>query len=479
MSSRAPSVTLNAPSEITTRPHLAWLALGAVLTGTLTGTLGNSMANVALPSVMTSFNVAVGDALWVVTIYILMYSVPMPVFGRLGDLHGYKRLYVASLSLFALFSLLAGLAPNFPLLLIFRALQGLANAPTLPAVMGIIALMFPPERRGQAMGVWAFANSASHAVGPPLSGFLVQFWGWSGIFLVLVPLSLIGVALIVYLVPADGKQGSGGFDYAGAGTFMVAMLGLMAALTQGPKEGWASAIVVIAGAAFLFFILLLIRIERTAHAPFIDARLFSNRPYAAACSVISLQVLLQFGLALILPLFLVRIQGQSSTLTGIVVFSLPMTMAVVAPFAGRLADRRGNRIVSFAGMLMVALGALTLFALDVTTPPLALMTMLITIGLGMGFVQSPTAAAVSQVAPQEKLGVALGLYNMIRFMGGMLGTTIFGIMLDIAAPQLGLLGAFRIDFGLVAILASLAALFTFYLPGTPGRPQTRQVVQER
>ena len=175
MASSASSVSA-AAARATTHPQMAWLTLGVVLMGTLVGTLGNSMANVALPSVMSTFNIAVGDAVWMVTIYILMFSVPMPVFGRLGDLHGYKRLYIISLSLFALFSLLAGLAPNYPQLLIFRALQGLANAPTLPAVMGILALTFPPEQRGQAVGMWAFANSASHAIGPPLSGFLVQLW---------------------------------------------------------------------------------------------------------------------------------------------------------------------------------------------------------------------------------------------------------------------------------------------------------------
>lgn len=448
-----------------TRNGLEWVALGAVLMGTLVGTLGNSMANVALPSMMSGFNIAVGDAVWFVTIYILMYSAPMPIFGRLGDLRGYKRLYVVSLSLFAIFSLLSALAPTFPLLLVFRALQGLANAPTLPAVMGIIAFMFPRERRGQAMGMWAFANSASHAIGPPLSGFVVQFWGWPGIFILLVPLTILGVALIVYLVPDDTRQGRGGFDYMGAGSFIMAMLGLMAALTQGPKEGWTSTVVVIAAGAFLAFAVALAAVERRQKAPFIDVSLFRNKPYAAACSVISLQVLLQFGLALILPLFLVRIQAQSSTLTGIVVFSLPITMALAAPFAGRMADQHGNRLISFVGMLLVALGAGMLVGLDATTPPPVLMAMLIVVGMGMGFVQSPTAASVSQVAPQDKLGVALGLYNMIRFMGGMLGATMFGIMLDMTSPSAGTLGAFRIDFALVALLGAVAAVFTFGLPG--------------
>ena len=464
MASSASSVSA-AAARATTHPQMAWLTLGVVLMGTLVGTLGNSMANVALPSVMSTFNIAVGDAVWMVTIYILMFSVPMPVFGRLGDLHGYKRLYIISLSLFALFSLLAGLAPNYPQLLIFRALQGLANAPTLPAVMGILALTFPPEQRGQAVGMWAFANSASHAIGPPLSGFLVQLWGWSSIFLVLVPVTVLAVVLIARLVPNDSKQGHGGFDYAGAGIFMLAMLGLMAALTQGPKVGWTALVVLVAAGAFVIFVVLLVLVERRTTAPFIEARLFRNRQYAAATGVISLQVFLQFGLALALPLFLVQVQKQSSTVTGLVVFSLPMMMALAAPFAGRLADRRGHRTISFIGMVLVAIAAGALVVLDPDTPIFYLMAMLIATGIGMGFVQSPTAAAVTHVAPPEKLGVAMGLFNMIRFMGGMLGTTIFGIMLAITTPYLGPVGAFRFDFAFAAIIAGCAALLTFALPG--------------
>ncbi len=450
----------------TTRKSLKWVALAAVLMGTLVGTLGNSMANVALPSMQSGFHIAVADAVWFVTIYILMYSAPMPIFGRLGDLRGYKRLYVVSLGLFALFSLLSALAPTYPLLLVFRAMQGLANAPTLPAVMGIIAFMFPRERRGQAMGMWALVNSASQGVGPPLSGFIVQFWGWPGIFMLLVPLTIAGIALIIWLVPDDSQQRHGGFDYMGASSFIMAMLGLMAALTQGPKEGWTSTVVVMAAAGFVAFAVALALVERKQKAPFIDVTLFKSRAYSAACGVISIQVMLQFGLALALPLFLVRIQSQSSTLTGIVVFSLPATMAVIAPFAGRMADEHGNRIVSIAGMAMVTIGAMMMiFGLDAATPPPVMMAMLIVIGMGMGFVQSPTAASVSQIAPQEKLGVALGLYNMIRFMGGMLGTTIFGIMLDIVSPSAGMLGAFRADFALVAAMGALAVILTFALPG--------------
>ena len=125
---------------------------------------------------------------------------------------------------------------------------------------------------------------------------------------------------------------------------------------------------------------------------------------------------------------------------------------------------------TFIGMVLVAIAAGALVVLDPDTPVFYLMAMLIAIGIGMGFVQSPTAAAVTHVAPPEKLGVAMGLFNMIRFMGGMLGTTIFGIMLAITAPYVGLVGAFRFDFAFAAIIAGCAALLTFALPGKLSKP---------
>jgi EmrB/QacA subfamily drug resistance transporter len=446
-------------------PHpLRWLILAAVLTGTLVGTFGSSLVNVALPAIMDHFAVEISIATWVITIHIFLVAVLMPLFGHLGDMYGYKRIYVAGLSLLALSSALAALSPSFPSLVFFRALQGIGNATSLPSVMAIITHVFPVQERGRAMGFWAAANGIGHGLGPVLGGFLTQYFGWPAIFLFNGILTLIGVLLIWRLVPPDSKRATHRFDFPGAVTMTLAALILTFNLTQGAKLGWSSPLelalwVVFAGSlvAFLF-------IETRASSPFVDLHLFTNRPYAAAAAVIAAQFFCLFGMQLLLPLFLMRVQGYTSGQAGLLIFPLATTAALIAPLAGRFADSCGSKLSCFLGMGVVTLAGVSLTFWRTITSPWQIGISLVVLGLGMGLVQSPVAAAVTFVVAKEQLGVALGIFNMFRFISGSLGTTIFGIILQSAFSPSNL-GAFRLDFYLLIAVASVAALLSLHLPG--------------
>ncbi|MBN1315099.1 MAG: MFS transporter, partial [Anaerolineales bacterium] len=186
---------------IRSTPASPWITLAAILIGTFVGTLGNSVSNVALPSIMLAFKVPLDKVVWVVTSYVVTFAVLMPVCGYLSDLFGRRRLYLAGIGLFTLGALSSSLAPTYPWLLASRVLMGIGIAPTLPAVMAIIARTFEPSIRGRAMGFWALVNGAAHALGPPLSGFLVQHTGWRTVFLVDVPLCLLCLILVARWLP--------------------------------------------------------------------------------------------------------------------------------------------------------------------------------------------------------------------------------------------------------------------------------------
>ena len=207
--------------------RLRWVILGALLIGTATGTLGNSLVNVALPAIMDHFSVDVGTGIWAVTIYILLFAVAMPLFGRLGDMYGYKRAYLIGMSVFAIGSLLAPFAHSFPTLILLRAIQGGGNGPILPAIMAVVTTLFPPGERGRAMGTWALVNSAFHAIGPPLAGVLTQYFGWQSIFVSYLPLCIAALVLVWRLMPDDSKSERQPFDVIGAITLTAAALTLM------------------------------------------------------------------------------------------------------------------------------------------------------------------------------------------------------------------------------------------------------------
>jgi EmrB/QacA subfamily drug resistance transporter len=462
-------------TPVTTRaPISPWATLAAILLGTFVGTLGNSVANVALPAVMAEFAVPLSSALWVVTLYTLLFAVLMPVCGYLGDLHGQRRMYLAGMALFTVASLGSGLAPSFPWLLGARALQGIAVAPTLPAVMAIISRTFSPARRGRAVGFWALMNGAGHALGPPLSGFLTQRLGWRAVFLTVVPLCFFNLFLVWWLVPPDDDRAARDLDFGGAATLTVAALGLMLALTQSARWGWGApgslglwGLTLAALAAFLF-------VERRVAVPFVELALFANRYYAAATAVISTQLFCLFGLLLALPVSLIQVQGWGSQAAGLLVLPLPLTMAVVAPWAGRLADAWGSRWTCVVGMGSVALAGLAMLGLlpgsGQGIPWWGMAGCLVAVGTGMGLTQSPAAASVTHVVRREQLGVATGIFHMCRFVSGTLGSTVFGLILQ-GHPG-GVAAGFGRDLVVFVVLAAVAVLAALGLPGRQLGPDT-------
>lgn len=449
-----------------------WLVLAAILLGTLSGTLGNSVANVAVPAIMREFHTPLASSVWVVSLYTLLFAVLMPVGGYLGDVWGQRRMYLLGMSLLSVAALSSGLAPSFPWLLVSRGFMGAGVAPTLPAIMAIIARTFPPERRGRAMGFWALANSGGHALGPLISGFLTQHLGWRSVFLVNIPLCLLTIVMVAWLVPPEGTpRRSEPFDFGGAAALTIAALSLMLALTRGSQIGWTSS-----GSLLLWVLALLAlpafvaREKRTAK-PLVDLALFRNRYYMAALGAISAEIFCMFGLLVALPVFLIQDQGWPSQSAGLLVFPLPLAMALISPLAGRLADTRGVRFTATVGASLMGAAALALLGVLAWSGPFVhwwgLVACLVTMGAGMGFIQSPSAATSIQVVAADQVGAASGVFHMGRFLSGSLGSTVFGLMLQGYGDSIA--AGFRANIVLVIIIASLALVATNNLPGARRR----------
>jgi EmrB/QacA subfamily drug resistance transporter len=446
-------------------PHpRRWWILAAVLIGTLVGTLGSSMVNVALPAIMDAFSIEVNSAVWLLTVYVLCVAVLMPIFGRLGDMYGYKRIYVTGISLLGLSCLLAAASRWFGLLMFARVLQGIGNATSLPSIMAIVTQVFPDRERGRALGFWAAMNGVAHGLGPVLGGNLTQYFGWPAVFVVLGGLGLAGAVAIRRLAPDDARHAARRFDVVGALTMTLAALTLMLNLTQGVKLGWTSTLSLGLWVTFAGLLTAFLLAERRIELPFVELGLFANRRYAAATGIISAQFFCLFGMQLLLPLFLVRVQGLSTGQAGLLIAPLAITAALVAPLAGRLSDALGCRPPCTFGMGLVALAGVGLTFWQATTPPWQVVATLILLGLGMGLTQSPVAAAVTSVVDKERLGVALGIFNMFRFISASLGSTVFGVVLQGAAP-VGSLASYRLDFYLLIAVALLAVVLALSLPG--------------
>ena len=447
-----------------------WLILATILIGTLVGTFGNSMSNVALPSIMKQYNIGLDVGVWVVTLYILLFSTLMPVFGRLGDMFGYRRMYIMAMSGLTLAMALSAVAPSIGWMILFRAFAGICNAPILPSIMGIIAEVFPPSERGGAMGFWATANATAHGLGPVFSGLLVQYFGWPAVFWFIAGLTSLGVAMIALTIPADAKHARGSFDLVGASTLTLAMILFMFNLTQGLSQNYPLLVTVLlwAGVALLFgaFLFSQTRIRE----PFVDLKLFAQRGYGVVTFVSGAQLFCLFGMQLLLPQFLRNVQGRTFAETGALIAPLALTLALASPGAGRLSDLVGSRLTCLIGMGIVALAGVGLLFWTADTASWLIVLTLVILGFGMGLTQSPTANAVTLVVGKERLGVALGIFNMLRFVSGTLGTTIFGVVLARGGSATSGLAAFQVNFYLFTVVAALAALLAWRMPTTTRRP---------
>jgi EmrB/QacA subfamily drug resistance transporter len=441
-----------------------WLILGAVLSGSLVGTLGNSLTPVALPAMMDHFQIGIDVGVWIVTIYIVLFSTLMPLFGRLGDMFGYKRIYVAAMISGAVFNALCAVAPSVGWLIFFRVMAGVANAPTLPAIMAIIAEVFSAEERGSALGFWALANGTGHSLGPVISGFLVQYLGWEAIFWFNGTLTALGALMVIMIVPADHRRAREKFDYVGAFTLTATMILLMFNINQSLNQqfspGLAAALWL--GLAVLFVIFLVT--QTRVRPPFVDLKLFRNSGYAITTFVSAAQLFCWFGLNLLLPLFFLNVQGHTPSETGLLMVGLAVSLAILSPLAGRVSDKVGSRITCLLGMAVVSLGGLWVSTWSAATPAWMAAGTLVVLGCGMGLIQSPSANAVTLVVGQASLGVALGIFNMLRFMAGSLGQTIFGAVLDQNGGPAAGVGAFQPNFYILAAVAAIAAILALKMP---------------
>lgn len=448
-----------------------WWALAAVGSGVLLSTIDGSIVNISLNTLVASFQSNLNVVEWVVLAYLLTITCLLLLVGRLGDMFGKRRVYVAGFVLFTLASALCGLSWSVGALIGFRVLQAVGAAMVQAVGPALLVTAFPPRERGTALGAIGSFVAAGILVGPALGGVLLRYVGWQSIFYVNIPVGIIGTWLTLKNLAAD-KPASGRqvFDVVGAILLMVALFGLLLGLTEGPSWGWADprilglfGVSLASGAGFLAW-------ERSFAHPMVNLQMFSSMAF-------SLNLLAGFilfiGMAfnlLLTPLFFQLVYRFDLQRTGLMLMALPLALSLTAPLSGRLSDQIGPKLLTIGGLVAVALGLIGLSFTRPDTPVLQMLACLLMIGVGVGLFQSPNNSTVLGNAPPSALGVASGLLAVMRTLGQTTGIAIAGAIWSsqvialngapiepiTAAPPEVLAGAFDIAVRVAAGLAVLA-----------------------
>ncbi|MFF3497826.1 DHA2 family efflux MFS transporter permease subunit [Streptomyces sp. NPDC003247] len=419
------------------------VSIGALLLGMLLAALDQTIVSTALPTIVSELG-GLEHLSWVVTAYLLASTAATPLWGKLGDQYGRKRLFQTAIVIFLLGSALCGTAQDMPQLIAFRAVQGLGGGGLMVLSMAIVGDLVPPRERGRYQGLFGAVFGATSVLGPLLGGLFTQHLSWRWVFYVNLPVGVVALAVIATVLHVPRTVTRHVIDYLG--TFLVAAVAtclVLVASLGGTTWGWGSPQIV--GLAVLGVVLAVafVAVERRAAEPVLPLKLFRVRTFTLS-AVISLVVgFAMFGAMTYLPTFLQVVHGVSPTMSG--VYMLPMVAGLLlsSTVSGQIVSRTGRwKVFPVAGTGVTALGLLLLHQLDADSSTAEMSAYFLVFGVGLGLVMQVLVLIVQNAVPYEDLGVATSGATFFRSIGASFGVAVFG---TVFAGRLGdkLADAFR------------------------------------
>jgi EmrB/QacA subfamily drug resistance transporter len=407
--------------------------------GSMMAPLDSTIVSVSLPVMTSDLNMSSQSAIWIPTAYLVSLAVLLLTMGRLSDIRGRKKIFIAGFGIFVLGSLLCSLALDGTQLIGFRVLQGVGAACIAATSTAIVTDVFPPKERGKALGINAMAVYIGLSLGPALGGLLTGIAGWRSIFWINIPIG-VAVMLLAWRFVQDTAEvrRQERLDVPGVLLFSVGLTSLLITLTLGEQYGWGSigiiGLILLAVATLIIFVIVE---RRKGQAAMLDTSLVTgNRLFAAANFSALLNYAAYFSIAFMLSYYMQEILGYAILYTGFVLLVMPLTMAVLSPISGWASDRIGSRLLASAGMAIIAVGLLFMSTLTTSSDVLYIGSGLLVIGIGMGLFSSPNTSAVMGCVDRKRLGVASGTLSTMRFVGQAVSLAIMGaIIASVAGPD--------------------------------------------
>ena len=375
-----------------------------------------SAVNVALPAIQKEFSVSAVFLSWIATSYLLSTAVFLVPFGKLAYIHGRKKTFAFGLMVFVLFSLLTAFSISVWMLIILRIFQGIGTAMIVTTGMAILTSVFPPNKRGSAIGIYVAAVYIGLSLGPFVGGTLTHYFSWRSIFIAIVPFGLVSIYITLTYLKKEwvGERGEK-FDTIGSILYGFALLTLIygASLLPNKTAYFMMAVGVVGFIAFA-------KQEQRANSPVFELKLFRNNKLFAFSSLAALiNYAATFAITFLLSLYLQFIKGMNPRSAGLILITQPIVMAVLSPLAGKWSDRIEPRIIASGGMAVTVLGLVQLITIGETTSIAYLIAILSMLGFGFALFSSPNMNAVMSSVEKRHYGIASGAVATMRLLGQM------------------------------------------------------------
>lgn len=403
-----------------------YVVLSTLMIGTFMGSLDSSIVNVSLPIIRDDFNCRMDQIQWVVTGYMLSFSLFMPLTSWLKNRIGFFNLYVGGLVVFTIASLFCGISQNLETLIIGRIVQAIGGGSLNPTAMAIMSTVFPKEERGKAIGWWGLGSVFGPTIGPTLGGFLTREFGWHSIFLINLPISVIAIGMCFYSlgflkqVPKKYEK----FDFKGFISLTIFLSLIQFVLVRVESVGLLSyetiILLIILIASLVFFI----RIELRTPAPLLNIRLFRNKKFTSCILVTVVRSAALFGGLFLLPFLLQGLLHYNEFESGLIMFPGALLMGILMPVSGMMADRFGSRKLTLAGLVIVAFSMYQFSQLGAQSSLGWVLVAVCLRGIGLGLLISPLSSATINSVKFEEVTMASSINSLLLQVGGSLGIAV-------------------------------------------------------
>jgi DHA2 family multidrug resistance protein-like MFS transporter len=409
-----------------------WAILAILVVSLLVVVLDNTVLNVAMRTIadpVHGLGASQGQLEWAINSYTLVFAGLLFTFGVLGDRSGRRRMLIIGMVLFGIASLISAYAQTPAQLIAARAFMGIGGAAVMPATLSIISNVFDPRERARAIGAWAGSVGLAVAIGPVVGGALLERFWWGSVFLINVPIVVLGVVGIALLVPESRDPRPGRIDVVGVVLSIVGLVALVYGIIDGGEHGFArlqSWGAIVLGVAILASF---IAYERRITYPSLDVTLFRNPAFSAAVASVGLVFFAAMGVMFFGAFYLQVVRGYSPLEAGLLFVPFAAAQLIFAPRSAAYVKRYGPKAVCTVGMALVAFSLGAFMFIQVDTPIWVLCAVFFIQGIGMANVMPPSTESIMSTLPREKAGVGSAVSNTIRQIGGALGVAVLGSML--------------------------------------------------
>jgi EmrB/QacA subfamily drug resistance transporter len=403
-----------------------WWTLSVLCLSLVMVIVGNTVLNVALPTLVRELDATATDLQWLVDAYALVFAGLLLSAGALGDRFGRKGALTIGLFIFGTASAVSALATSPGQLIFTRATMGVGAALVMPATLSILTNVFPPHERARAIGIWAGLSGAGAAIGPIAGGYLLGHFWWGSVFLLNVPIVLVALIGGRLLVPTSKDPSQAPLDPVGAVLSIAGLGALLYAIIEAPIHGWTDALTLASFGIAAFFLFAFARWEFRSDHPMLDLRLFKNRQFSAASGSITLVFFAMFGTFFLLTQYLQLVLNYTALEAGVRLLPMAITLMIVAPQSAKFVDRFTHRVVVAVGLMVVAVGLALFSTFGVSTGYPLIATALVVMAIGMSLAMPPSTTAIMASLPMRKAGVGSAVNDTTRELGGALGVAVLG-----------------------------------------------------